>query len=246
MSNDLSKQVDYESSLNIQTFFIFLVAMIIGLLVSVIVLPAWLPNLAFSLGGAEPKAYWYLSRGSAFASLSLLWISMALGLGITNKMARLWPGAPAAFALHEYVSLLGLAFALFHALVILGDHYINFTLLQLLIPFTTIDYRPLWIGVGQIGFYIWIIVSFSFYVRARIGQKTWRVLHYASFLMYMLGLLHGLFSGTDTSAVWAQRYYWISGGSLLFLFIYRVLAGIVDSLFPPKKKVTPVVRPTQG
>jgi predicted ferric reductase len=246
MSNDLSKQVDYESSLNIQTFFIFLVAMIIGLLVSVIVLPAWLPNLAFSLGGAEPKAYWYLSRGSAFASLSLLWISMALGLGITNKMARLWPGAPAAFALHEYVSLLGLAFALFHALVILGDHYINFTLLQLLIPFTTIDYRPLWIGVGQIGFYIWIIVSFSFYVRARIGQKTWRVLHYASFLMYMLGLLHGLFSGTDTSAVWAQRYYWFSGGSLLFLFIYRVLAGIVDSLFPPKKKVTPVVRPTQG
>jgi predicted ferric reductase len=171
---------------------------------------------------------------------------MALGLGITNKMARLWPGAPAAFALHEYVSLLGLAFALFHALVILGDHYINFTLLQLLIPFTTIDYRPLWIGVGQIGFYIWIIVSFSFYVRARIGQKTWRVLHYASFLMYMLGLLHGLFSGTDTSAVWAQRYYWFSGGSLLFLFIYRVLAGIVDSLFPPKKKVTPVVRPTQG
>ena len=246
MSNDLSKQVDYESSLNIQTFFIFLVAMIIGLLVSVIVLPAWLPNLAFSLGGAEPKAYWYLSRGSAFASLSLLWISMALGLGITNKMARLWPGAPAAFALHEYVSLLGLAFALFHALVILGDHYINFTLLQLLIPFTTIDYRPLWIGVGQIGFYIWIIVSFSFYVRARIGQKTWRVLHYASFLMYMLGLLHGLFSGTDTSAVWAQRYYWFSGGSLLFLFIYRVLAGIVDSLFPPKKKVIPVVRPTQG
>ena len=40
---------------------------------------------------------------------------MALGLGITNKMARLWPGAPAAFALHEYVSLLGLAFAVFHA-----------------------------------------------------------------------------------------------------------------------------------
>jgi predicted ferric reductase len=246
MSNDLSKQVDYESSLNIQTFFIFLVAMIIGLLVSVIVLPAWLPNLAFSLGGPEPKAYWYLSRGSAFASLSLLWISMALGLSITNKMARLWPGAPAAFALHEYVSLLGLAFALFHALVILGDHYINFTLLQLLIPFTTVDYRPLWIGVGQIGFYIWIIVSFSFYVRARIGQKTWRVLHYASFLMYMLGLLHGLFSGTDTSAVWAQRYYWISGGSLLFLFIYRILAGIVDSLFPSKKKVTPVANPTQG
>lgn len=246
MSNNLSEQMDYESSLNIQTLLLFLVAMVFGLLVAVIILPAWLPNLAFSMGGQEPKVYWYLSRGSAFASLSLLWISMALGLGLTNKMARLWPGAQAAFAIHEYVSLLGLAFALFHALIILGDHYIDFTLLQLLIPFTSVDYRPFWVGIGQVGFYIWAILSFSFYIRARIGQKTWRVLHYASFLMYILGLLHGLFSGTDTSEVWAQWYYWISGGSLLFLFVYRVLSAIVDSLFPPKKKVTPAPHPTRG
>jgi len=246
MTKDISESADYESSVNIQTFFLFLFAMVFGLLVAVIILPTWLPNMAFSLSGSYPKAYWYLSRGTAFVSLSLLWISMALGLGITNKMARLWPGAPAAFAIHEYVSLLGLAFAIFHAFVILGDHYINFTLLQLLIPFATVDYRPFWVGIGQISLYIWAIVSFSFYVRAQIGQKTWRVLHYASFLLYMLGLLHGLFSGTDTSAGWAQHYYWISGGSLLFLFIYRVLSGIVDSLFPPKKKATPVPRPTQG
>jgi predicted ferric reductase len=244
MSNNLSEQMKYESSLNIQTLLLFLVAMVFGLLVAVIILPAWLPNLAFSMGGPEPKVYWYLSRGSAFASLSLLWISMALGLGLTNKMARLWPGAQAAFAIHEYVSLLGLAFALFHALIILGDHYIDFTLLQLLIPFTSVDYRPFWVGVGQVGFYIWVILSFSFYIRARIGQKTWRVVHYASFLMYILGLLHGLFSGTDTSAFWAQWYYWISGGSLLFLLVYRVLSGIVDSLFPPKKKVSPIPRST--
>ncbi|MCJ7432540.1 MAG: hypothetical protein MUO77_03540, partial [Anaerolineales bacterium] len=76
--------------------------------------------------------------------LSLLWLSMALGLGITNKMARLWPGAPATFAIHEYVSLLGMAFALFHALVLLGDHYINFTFAQMLVPFATVDYRPFW------------------------------------------------------------------------------------------------------
>ena len=96
---------------------------------------------------------------------------MALGLGITNKMARLWPGAPATFAIHEYVSLLGMAFALFHALVLLGDHYINFTLAQVLMPFATVDYRPLWVGIGQLGFYLWVIVVISFYIRPIIGQK---------------------------------------------------------------------------
>ena len=171
---------------------------------------------------------------------------MALGLGISNKMARLWPGAPAAFALHEYVSLLGLAFAVFHAIVILGDHYINFTLLQLLIPFSTVDYRPFWVGIGQIAFYTWAILAITFYIRPIIGQKSWRFLHYGSFGMYLLAIFHGLFSGTDTSAGWAQNYYWISAGSLLFLLIYRILAIVIDGLFPQNKKPTQAPHPAQG
>jgi len=248
MSENSSEQVEYKSSVNIQSFLMFFVAMTVGLLVAVLILPTWLPNMSFSLGGDAPKAYWYLSRATAFVSLSLLWLSMALGLGITNKMARLWPGAPAAFAMHEYISLLGLAFAAFHGLVILGDNYIKFTLLQLFIPFSTVDYRPFWVGIGQIGFYTWAILALTFYIRPIIGQKSWRFLHYGSFGMYLLGIFHGLFSGTDTSAAWAQNYYWISAGSLLFLLVYRILTTVIDRLFPQNRKLTPTSapRPTQG
>ncbi len=248
MSENSPDPVEYESSVNIQTFLTFFVAMTVGLLVAVLILPSWLPNMSFSLGGDAPKAFWYLSRATAFVSLSLLWLSMALGLGITNKMARLWPGAPAAFALHEYVSLLGLAFAVFHAIVILGDHYINFTLLQLFIPFSTVDYRPFWVGIGQLAFYTWAILALTFYIRPVIGQKSWRLLHYGSFAMYLMGIFHGLFSGTDTSAGWGQNYYWISAGSLLFLLTYRILASVVDGLSPQNKQQTQVSapRPTQG
>jgi predicted ferric reductase len=248
MSVNSPEPVEYESSVNIQSFLMFLVAMTVGLLVALLILPIWLPNMAFSLGGDAPKAYWYLSRATAFVSLSLLWLSMALGLGITNKMARLWPGAPAAFALHEYVSLLGLAFSAFHAVIILGDHYINFTILQLLVPFSTVDYRPFWVGIGQLAFYTWAILAISFYIRPVIGQKSWRFLHYGSFAMYLMGIFHGLFGGTDTSAGWAQNYYWISAGSLLFLLMYRILAVVIDGLFPQKKKLSqpPVPRTAQG
>ncbi|HMZ08727.1 MAG TPA: hypothetical protein PK078_14015 [Anaerolineales bacterium] len=234
-----------ESSVNLQSFLLFLLASVIGLFFAVVLLPILLPNLAFSLSGESPKMYWYLSRATAFVSLSLLWISMALGLGITNKLSRIWPGLPATFAIHEYVSLLGLAFALFHALVILGDHYINFTLLQLMIPFSTVDYRPFWVGVGQVGFYIWLIVSLSFYIRPVIGQKFWRLLHYLSFGMYFMGILHGIFSGTDTTLDWAQSYYWISVASLLFLFFVRIVGSLMDKLFPVRKPI-PAPRPTQG
>jgi predicted ferric reductase len=233
-----------ESSINIQFFVLVMLAMMVGSLVAALLLPQWLPNMATSLTGSDPKAYWYLSRGTAFVSLSVLWISMMLGLGITNKMARVWPGAPAAFAIHEYVSLLGLAFALFHALVLLGDHYIHFTVAQIFMPFATLGYRPLWVGIGQIGFYIWLIVALSFYIRSAIGQKTWRFLHYLSFALYLMGLIHGLFSGTDSSTNWAQWYYWISGGSVLFLFIYRIIAAIMDKLFPLQKR-KPIPQPVQ-
>ncbi|MBI3151863.1 MAG: hypothetical protein HYZ21_07015 [Chloroflexi bacterium] len=234
-----------ESSVNLQSFVLFLLASTFGLLVAILLLPIFLPNMAYSLGGDGPKVYWYLSRATAFVSLSLLWLSMALGLGITSKTARLWPGLPATFAIHEYVSLLGLAFAIFHVLVILGDHYIKFTLLQLLVPFSTVDYRPFWVGIGQFGFYVWAIVAASFYIRPAIGQKLWRFLHYASFGMYFLGIMHGIFSGTDTSMSWAQNYYWFSAGSLIFLFFIRFIGALINFLFPMKKQV-PAPRPTQG
>jgi len=237
----------YESSVNIQFFLLVMVAMTLGMVGAVLVLPAWLPNMAGSLAGESPQIYWYLSRATAFVSLSILWISMALGLGMTNKMARLWPGAPASFAIHEYVSLLGLAFAFFHALVLLGDHYINFTVAQIFLPFATVDYRPTWVGIGQIGFYIWLIVALSFYIRSSIGQKTWRVIHYLSFVMYIMGLLHGLFSGTDSPENWAQWYYWISGGSLLFLLIHRIVNTITEKLTPrplPKAQVQSSPQPS--
>lgn len=236
-----------ESSLNIQFFFLILLAMLIGLSVARLLLPIWLPSMANSLNGASPKIYWYLSRATAFVALTILWLSMALGLGLSNRLARLWPGAPAAFAIHEYVSLLGLTFALFHALILLGDRYINFTIAQIFLPFSTVNYRPVWVGIGQIGFYVWLIVALSFYVRSKIGQKTWRFLHYLSFAMYLMGLVHGLFGGTDSTTTWANWYYWISGGSLLFLLIYRIVNTIAEKFTPASKRQTiaQIPRPTQ-
>ena len=221
MSNQSQNEFN-ESSLNLQTFILFLLATLGGLFIATLLLPIFLPNMAFSLSGEAPKAYWYLSRGTAFISLSLLWLSMALGLGITNKMARLWPGGPVAYDLHEYTSILGLFFALFHALILIGDAYINYSLFQVLVPFASVNYHQFWVGIGQIGFYLWLLLVLSFYVRNRIGTRSWRLIHYVSYAAMLMALLHGIASGTDSSAAWVVWMYWIAGGSLLFLTVYRV------------------------
>jgi predicted ferric reductase len=207
----------------LHTLIIMLLAVTLGAFAAAIVLPSWLPGLSQSLLGREPKAYWYLSRASALVAYGLLWLSMALGLIITNKLARLWPGGPVAFDLHQFASLMGLAFALFHALILMGDKYINYDLAQVLVPFSSTGYKPVWVGLGQIGFYLLAVVGLSFYVRKRLGNRTWRLIHYLSFLTFAVALLHGIFAGTDSSALGVQIFYWATGASLLFLLVYRIL-----------------------
>jgi predicted ferric reductase len=205
--------------------FVILVflGVVAGSLLALVVLPKWLPGLTFSLLGEQPKAYWLLSRGSAWSAFGLIWLSMATGLMVTNKLARIWPGGPTAIDLHEYFSLLGLALGLFHALILMGDHYINYTLAQVLVPFNSLNYRPLWVGIGQLSLYLGLVVSLSFYVRKQIKPRNWRLIHYLSFAQFLMVLVHGIYSGTDAAVPWAiQVYYW-SAASLVFLFIYRML-----------------------
>jgi predicted ferric reductase len=207
----------------LHTLIAMLLAVALGAFAAAIILPNWLPGLSQSLLGSEPKAYWYLSRASAMVAYALLWLSMAFGLIITNRLARLWPGGPVAFDWHQFASLMGLAFALFHALILMGDKYINYDLAQVLVPFNSTGYKPVWVGLGQIGFYLLAIVGLSFYVRKRLGNRAWRLIHYLSFLTFLLALLHGIFAGTDNTVLAIRVFYWITGASLLFLLVYRVL-----------------------
>jgi len=202
---------------------------------ALLLLPYLLPGLTLSMTGADPKVFWYLSRGSAIASYGLLWLSMVFGVLLTNKLAQLWPGASLAYEVHQFVSLLGLAFGLLHGLLLMGDHYIQYSLAQVLTPFASVDYRPGWVGLGQLGFYCWAIIVGSFYVRKRIGRKAWRWIHLTSFICFLLALVHGLASGTDTSTATAQLYYWASGGILLFLIVYRVLGTVMKNQVAPAR-----------
>lgn len=194
----------------------------IGCTITIFSSSDWYTALLSTVTGTEPTAFWYVSRSAAFVAYVLLWLSMVLGLSITNKLARLWPGGPAVVDLHQYSSLLGLAFGCIHALILLGDHYIGYTIGQILLPFNSLSYHPISVGLGQCALYLGIVVALSFYVRQYIGYRSWRLLHYASFAVFALVLFHGLFSGTDSSALWARLLYGTSGLSVIGLTVYRI------------------------
>jgi len=194
----------------------------VAALVVAAVQPAWLAQLMASLAGVTPKAYWSLSRSSAIVGYFMLWGSMVLGLAITNKMARAWPGGPTYAALHEHTGWLGLVLSAFHGLILLGDGYIGYNLTQILVPFASTNYLPFWVWLGQIAMYLMAFVVVSFYLKRWISYKLWRTLHYLSFLVFALGLAHGLMSGTDSAGLPMLMVYWVSAVSVVGLIVYRI------------------------
>jgi predicted ferric reductase len=211
--------VEPEIPLGIALLLLFGVA--VGTIVVVLALQTWWPGLYQSLLGSQPKAYWDLARTSGMVAYLLIWLSVAFGLIITDRFARLWPGGPVAFDLHQFASLLGLAFAIFHGLILLGDHYIGYTLLQILIPFATSS-QPFWVGLGQLAFYALIPITFSFYFRRQIGTGVWRAIHYGSFVTFALITVHGLLAGSDTTNPVVLSLYALTSLSVLFLTLYRI------------------------
>jgi predicted ferric reductase len=232
MTSNVTKNTAWDEMLPVMTWqnvLVMLMAVVIGAFAAIVVLPSWIPALTASLSGESPKVYWHLSRSMAFVAFGLLWLSMVFGLLISSKLAPLWPGGPTAFELHQHTGLLGLAFALFHGLILLGDHYMGYTLVQILVPFTGTNYRPQWVGLGQVGLYLMMLVGLSVYVRQWIGKRMWRLIHFLSFMLFGLALVHGLGSGTDSSTVWAQGFYTFSGISVLGLLVYRILKTVRQS-----------------
>ena len=120
-----------------------------------------------------------------------------------------------------HYSIGAVIFALLHAVVLLGDSYVEFTIFHLAIPFIA-PYEPFWTGLGVIGLYLTAALTISFYLRKHIGQKTWRMLHYLTFAAYGLALVHGLMAGTDSNLIGMKLLYLTTGFTILFLTYYRL------------------------
>lgn len=125
--------------------------------------------------------------------------------------------------MQQFLSLLGLGFAVVHILSMLGDTYIGYTLGSLLRPFARAEYAPFWVGIGPVAVYLLILVTLSFYARKWLGRRGWRTIHGLGYALFGLSLLHGVFSGNDLAAFWTQALYWFTALLPLALAGYRLL-----------------------
>ncbi len=190
-------------------------------LAALLLLGRWLAG-AFGYADVASRLPWYLSRAAGITAYLLLTATTALGLALSSRIAGRWIERPAVFALHEHLALLGLAATGLHLGALLADSYVPFGIADLFIPFAA-PYRAGAVTLGVVALYLSTVITSSFYVRTRIGQRIWRAIHMASFATYVLATAHGVLAGTGTTQPWMQWLYLGSGATVLFLTNYRLV-----------------------
>jgi methionine sulfoxide reductase heme-binding subunit len=148
-------------------------------------------------------ALWYLARGTGVVCLVMLTITVVLGIG--SRSGRPVFGLPrfAVALVHRNASLIAIGLIVIHITSLSLDPYAQLRLVDLVVPFGA-TYRPLWVGLGTLAAEMLFLVVGSSLLRARIGVRWWRSIHWISYAMWPAAWLHGFYSGSDGGESWLR------------------------------------------
>jgi ferric reductase like protein len=147
------------------------------------------------------KVLWYLTRGSGIVALLLLTASVALGVVTSLRWkSDLWPRFTVA-SLHRSLTLLAIAFVAVHVGTTVLDGYAPVGLRDAFLPFLS-HYRPVWLGLGAVAFDLLLALVITSLLRARIGYRMWRGIHWLAYASWPVALVHALGTGSDARLTW--------------------------------------------
>jgi methionine sulfoxide reductase heme-binding subunit len=158
---------------------------------------------AVFLAGAvsNPSPYWYATRGLGVSTLIVLTVTVVMGiLSSTRWSGESTPGF-VAVDLHRNFSLLAMFLLIAHIVTTVLDPFAHISVRDVLIPVGA-AYRPLWLGLGVVAFWILVGLIGTSLLRQRVGLRLWRILHWAAYLAWPIALIHGLGTGSDARAPW--------------------------------------------
>jgi predicted ferric reductase len=198
----------------------------------------WLASsLNWLFAADSQQLWWYVTRSAGILAYLLLWLSTVWGLAVPSRIIQPLLDQGSTFDFHQFISLLSIGFVLLHVLVLTLDRYLPYSTLQILIPFLS-PYRPLWVGIGVISFYLILLVTVTFYLRTRIGMNTFRAIHVLSLAGYLGVTLHGFYSGTDSPLLSMQLLYRGTALVVVFLTVYWLVQKYQQKA-EAKKKAQP-------
>lgn len=167
--------------------------------------------------------FWLLARSSGLTAYVLLTLSVLAGLVVKSRPFGRALKTAAVVDVHRFLALLGLGMLALHGIALVLDQTVHMPLAALVVPFLS-SYRPTAVAFGVLAAELAALITVSFSLRRWIGTRAWRRLHWATYLVFIMGTVHGLTAGTDTSRPWAMSLYLGAVGAVAFATAWRALS----------------------
>jgi sulfoxide reductase heme-binding subunit YedZ len=172
---------------------------------------------------AASQYLWFLSRGSGVVLLLLLSLVILLGAAVRLGSApRGWSRFVTA-EMHRAFSLFAVALLALHVVTAMLDPYVTLGWAAAALPFTS-PYRTLAIGLGTVCVDLAGAVLITSLLRARLGYRIWRAVHWLAYLAWPAAFAHSLTAGGDLGIWWVALAECASAALVTTAVLARVLS----------------------
>lgn len=170
------------------------------------------------------QLYWFATRGAGVVSLLLFTAVMCIGIVTTMRwQSTQWPRFLTA-ELHRSLALMSVVFLVVHIVTAIVDPFTHLGIAAAVVPFAS-SYRPLWVGLGVVSVDLGLAVLATSLLRAHVGQRLWRAIHWLAYGSWPLAMLHTIGSGSDAKATWMLAIDVICGGAVVLAVVWRIVAA---------------------
>jgi hypothetical protein len=170
----------------------------------------------------NPQLWWYVARAGGLVAYGLLAAATIWGLAVSTRLLGRWPAPGWTLDLHRSLGGLATAFTGIHLAALLLDSYIQFDLLDLLVPFAS-SWRPGAVAWGVVAVWLLVAVQATSLARRRLPHRLWRRVHLAAFPLLVTATGHLLTAGSDRANPAVLAMLTATVTTTVFLLLYRLL-----------------------
>jgi predicted ferric reductase len=173
------------------------------------------------------EALWALGRGTGITALGFLTISLALGIATRSGRRVLSLPRFAVADVHRFAALAATLLVVLHMVLLFFDPYSQLRVVDFVVPFLG-AYRPLWQGLGTLGFDVLVVVIITSIVRDRIGVRIFRFVHWVTYALWPIALAHALGNGTDAGHRWFLLIAGCCAVTVVAALVWRLRADYAE------------------
>lgn len=173
------------------------------------------------------ETLWALGRGNGIVALAFMTLSVALG--VATRSARPLFALPrfGVADVHRFVALAGTLLVGLHMGLLFMDPYAKLKLIDFVVPFLG-SYRPIWQGLGTVAVDLLIVIVITSLLRQRLGVRTFRVIHWTTYLLWPIAMAHALGNGTDTGRLWFMAFAGVCALLVMIAVVFRLRADFTE------------------